>query len=201
MDWGQGDLYGQIVSGYPDARKAYIIPAVHIFEEIAELLGPVRLSTALSRPTTTGVAENPLIEKISPSQIRHQKTAGNKTRSLSGSGLVESASRTSSSIGSFTSTLSNTNIVLGEDLVDSCPPLNATELLCSLQTSEGQIIRPKIFGRIDKGFFMADNDWTCYRRNYFEVTCSYTFLPTLPPGAIYISQGDHKTAQVYCFAM
>lgn len=34
-----------------------------------------------------------------------------------------------------------------------------------------------IDARIDKGFFKSDQDWTCYRRNYFSVACSYTLKP------------------------
>ncbi|KAJ1550465.1 hypothetical protein HK096_006792, partial [Nowakowskiella sp. JEL0078] len=33
-----------------------------------------------------------------------------------------------------------------------------------------------MFPKIDRGFFLADNDWTCYRRNYFQVSCSFTAL-------------------------
>ena len=32
-----------------------------------------------------------------------------------------------------------------------------------------------LMGRVDKGFFMADNEWTCYRRNYFQVSGSFGF--------------------------
>lgn len=28
--------------------------------------------------------------------------------------------------------------------------------------------------RIDRGFFLADNDWTCYRRNYFQLSTAFT---------------------------
>jgi hypothetical protein len=28
-------------------------------------------------------------------------------------------------------------------------------------------------GKVDKGFFLADNDWTCYRRNYFQVSGTF----------------------------
>lgn len=49
---------------------------------------------------------------------------------------------------------------------------------------------------------MADNDWTCYRRNYFSLSCSYTLQPTIPKGAIYLV-GKHggSGAQVHNFAM
>ncbi|KAI8369620.1 uncharacterized protein BYT42DRAFT_116380 [Radiomyces spectabilis] len=28
-------------------------------------------------------------------------------------------------------------------------------------------------GKIEKGFFLADDDWTCYRRNYFQISTSF----------------------------
>ncbi|TVY23955.1 Meiosis-specific transcription factor [Lachnellula hyalina] len=83
----------------------------------------------------------------------------------------------------------------------ACPPLNATELIYEIQTGDGQNLRPEIFGRIDKGFFQADGDWTCYRRNYFSLNCSYTLQPALPTGTIFLAQNGHKGYQVYSFAM
>ncbi|KAF9359912.1 hypothetical protein BGX34_008070 [Mortierella sp. NVP85] len=32
----------------------------------------------------------------------------------------------------------------------------------------------KISSRIDRGFFLAANDWTCYRRNYFQISASFS---------------------------
>ncbi|KAE8450467.1 hypothetical protein EG329_006197 [Mollisiaceae sp. DMI_Dod_QoI] len=83
----------------------------------------------------------------------------------------------------------------------ACPPLFPTEIIYTLQTSDGQIIKPEIFGRIDKGFFMADNDWTCYRRNYFSLNCSYTLTPTIPNGSMYLVQHGGSGPQVHNFAM
>lgn len=82
------------------------------------------------------------------------------------------------------------------------PPLNPTELLCqNIQTLEGQQIRPEIIGKIDKGFFLAENDWTCYRRNYFQISCSYTLHPSVPTGtAMNIIQGG-QTMQIHALAM
>jgi meiosis-specific transcription factor NDT80 len=84
----------------------------------------------------------------------------------------------------------------------ACPPLFPTEVHHQLQTSEGQLIKPEIFGKIDKGFFMADNDWTCYRRNYFSLNCSYTLQPTIPNSGMYLVQ-QHGGAgpQIQGFAM
>ena len=79
--------------------------------------------------------------------------------------------------------ISNMDSPLGRN---PCPPLHPTEVLYSLQASDGQIIRPEIFARIDKGFFIAENDWTCYRRNYFSVNCSFSFHPAIPNSNIHL---------------
>ncbi|KAG0164087.1 meiosis-specific transcription factor ndt80 [Apophysomyces sp. BC1034] len=32
----------------------------------------------------------------------------------------------------------------------------------------------RIQSKVDRGFFLADNDWTCYRRNYFQVSSAFS---------------------------
>ena len=81
------------------------------------------------------------------------------------------------------------------------PPLHPTEIIYQVQTADGQIIRPEIFGKIDKGFFMADNDWTCYRRNYFSLNCSYTLHPVITSGAVHLVQPGGSHPQVFDFAI
>ncbi|KAJ3213176.1 hypothetical protein HDU67_003191, partial [Dinochytrium kinnereticum] len=44
--------------------------------------------------------------------------------------------------------------------------------LWSLDRSRNYTLR--IYPKIDRGFFLADNDWTCYRRNYFQVSATFT---------------------------
>ena len=47
------------------------------------------------------------------------------------------------------------------------------ELVCN-----GQPLATNIEAKIEKGFFLSsDNSWTCYRRNYFTVQCSFTLTP------------------------
>lgn len=41
--------------------------------------------------------------------------------------------------------------------------------------------------RMDRGFFMAENDWTCYRRNYFQVSSAFALYG---PNRYYIEQGS-----------
>ena len=82
----------------------------------------------------------------------------------------------------------------------SGPPLQPTELLCTLQSSDGQAVRPDIHGKIDKGFFMADNDWTCYRRNYFQLSCSYSLNPMVAPATLHLVQSG-SSQQIHGFSM
>ncbi|KAL1925463.1 uncharacterized protein VTP21DRAFT_346 [Calcarisporiella thermophila] len=51
--------------------------------------------------------------------------------------------------------------------------------LYSMDRTNGYKVR--IFSKVDKGFFLADNDWTCYRRNYFQVSNAFTVQGTNHP--------------------
>ena len=53
------------------------------------------------------------------------------------------------------------------------PPFEPTKTFYSLVDERGSAVNFDIDAKIDKGFFRADQDWTCYRRNYFSVACSY----------------------------
>ncbi|KAK5660471.1 hypothetical protein OQA88_13018 [Cercophora sp. LCS_1] len=66
-------------------------------------------------------------------------------------------------------------------------------------------IKADINGIIDKGFFLADSEWTCYRRNYFSCVCSYT-ISAAPPGypaagMQFLRSGDSSPYSVFGFAM
>lgn len=107
---------------------------------------------------------------------------------------LRSAPLSPSSSGGFA-----TPVSMEHSQIEGSPPLNPTEQLHQLQTQNGEMVRPEIFGKIDKGFFLADNDWTCYRRNYFSLNCSFTLHPhTNVP--IHLIQG-HGSAQIYGWAL
>ncbi|KAI8367421.1 hypothetical protein EDC96DRAFT_461870 [Choanephora cucurbitarum] len=38
------------------------------------------------------------------------------------------------------------------------------------------LLNIRIQAKMDRGFFLADNDWTCYRRNYFQVSGAFSVL-------------------------
>jgi meiosis-specific transcription factor NDT80 len=63
-------------------------------------------------------------------------------------------------------------------------------------------IKIDIHGIIDKGFFLSDNEWTCYRRNYFSCICSFSLSPHYPSMSTqYVPNGSTTSYHVYGFAM
>ncbi|ORZ19756.1 hypothetical protein BCR42DRAFT_410453 [Absidia repens] len=41
-------------------------------------------------------------------------------------------------------------------------------------TDKSSVLDVRIQSKVDRGFFLADNDWTCYRRNYFQISSSFS---------------------------
>ncbi|ORY91355.1 hypothetical protein BCR43DRAFT_105367 [Syncephalastrum racemosum] len=42
------------------------------------------------------------------------------------------------------------------------------------------LLAVRIQSKFDRGFFLADNDWTCYRRNYFQISSAF-IIPGMSP--------------------
>lgn len=64
-------------------------------------------------------------------------------------------------------------------------------------------VKPEISGTIDKGFFLAEGEWTCYRRNYFSCICSFNLPPSAHPQASlhFTPSGSSQSYQVAGWAM
>lgn len=62
---------------------------------------------------------------------------------------------------------------------NTVPPFVKTRAIQSITDKKGQSVQVEVQAKIDKGFFQTDpeQDWTCYRRNYFSVACSYSLKP------------------------
>ncbi|GAP87277.2 putative meiosis-specific protein NDT80 [Rosellinia necatrix] len=78
------------------------------------------------------------------------------------------------------------------------------QLVYSDVTSPGSSTHAKIDIQavIDKGFFLSDGEWTCYRRNYFSCVCSFSLTPNFPNATLqYIPTGSATSYQVFGFAM
>ncbi|KAJ4389932.1 hypothetical protein N0V93_007405 [Gnomoniopsis smithogilvyi] len=85
------------------------------------------------------------------------------------------------------------------------PPLQEMRMHGTLSYSDapGSHIKPEINGTIDKGFFLADNEWTCYRRNYFSCICSFHIPSSTHPQATlqFTPSGSSQSYQVAGWAM
>lgn len=65
------------------------------------------------------------------------------------------------------------------------PPFHDTVVSCQI-IANNQSVKPEIISKIHKGFFQVDDKWTCYRRNYFSVTCGFTFRPYTQAGTYFV---------------
>ncbi|MCJ1253792.1 hypothetical protein MMC24_001606 [Lignoscripta atroalba] len=97
---------------------------------------------------------------------------------------VESSLQPISTSSSSEYSLPNTSMQLDNSThfalsSQSVPPFEQTKTVYSLMNAKSVPVQPEIHAKIDKGFFKADQDWTCYRRNYFSVACSYTLKPSI----------------------
>lgn len=64
-------------------------------------------------------------------------------------------------------------------------------------TCEGQSVTPEIHAKVEKGFFLStvDQKWTCYRRNYFSVQCSFELHPNINNGRMYLKKSNSSTSE------
>ncbi|KAJ4294847.1 hypothetical protein N0V88_005084 [Collariella sp. IMI 366227] len=86
----------------------------------------------------------------------------------------------------------------------SIPPLGNLAMHGHISYSEapGTSVKLDINGVIDKGFFIADGEWTCYRRNYFSCVCSFSLTPVVNNTQIhFVPTGSTQVYNVYGFAM
>lgn len=85
------------------------------------------------------------------------------------------------------------------------PPLQGMSMHGVLYYSDApnNQVKPEINGTIDKGFFLADNEWTCYRRNYFSCICSFHMPSASHPQATlhFTPSGSSQAYQVAGWAM
>lgn len=84
------------------------------------------------------------------------------------------------------------------------PPVHHGQLVYCDTTTAGAStpVKIDIHGHIDKGFFLSEGEWTCYRRNYFSCVCSYSLTPYYTNATMqYIPNGTASPYTVLGFAM
>ncbi|KAI8980988.1 hypothetical protein BDB01DRAFT_836344 [Pilobolus umbonatus] len=58
---------------------------------------------------------------------------------------------------------------------DTSPYFSASKPLDNLFSSDkSTVLSVRIQSKMDRGFFLTENDWTCYRRNYFQVSSVFS---------------------------
>ena len=80
------------------------------------------------------------------------------------------------------------------------PPLGGIATSGSLQYVDGgngTPVKIDINGTIDKGFFLSEGEWTCYRRNYFSCVCSYSLSPHYPNTSLQYIPSSASPGQMY----
>ncbi|KAL2834281.1 p53-like transcription factor [Aspergillus cavernicola] len=85
-------------------------------------------------------------------------------------------------------------------LMADAPPFAETHPVHSV-VSGNQIVRPDIGAKIHKGFFQVDDKWTCYRRNYFSISCSFSFHPSVPVHGPFHLKYEGRNTRIHQFSM
>ncbi|KAF7921481.1 uncharacterized protein EAE97_011270 [Botrytis byssoidea] len=196
----QSTLNGPTYSG---GSNSYFSPSSSLFSmpDLKPRLNSIHSSPGMAPPSRSPALPHPQspisTRDLYASATPHLRRTDGISRSPSTSGTVRGVPLSPSNSG-FASPANMEGSQLGGPLT---PPLNPTEVILTLQAADGQIITPEIFGKIDKGFFMAENDWTCYRRNYFSLSCSFTLQPIVPGANVYLLLSGGMRPQVQQFAM
>ncbi|KAL5343910.1 hypothetical protein BJX70DRAFT_352085 [Aspergillus crustosus] len=89
-----------------------------------------------------------------------------------------------------------------QPMIDA-PPFYETISLHTVTSvaSGNQNVRPEIGAKIHKGFFQVDDKWTCYRRNYFSISCSFSFNNPSITGPPYCLRYNNQNERIHQFSM
>ncbi|KAL8717884.1 MAG: hypothetical protein Q9225_004923 [Loekoesia sp. 1 TL-2023] len=148
---------GNHSSGSPSTSKGYADPASHIPRYGYD-------SHALS-----GFATNASLSSVLSGPRSISSSYNTMSSSASHSAYGPSNASQGAEASTHFPTLTSQN---------SVPPFQPTRMFAhTVVAANGTALQVDIQTKIDKGFFKADQDWTCYRRNYFSVACSYTLKP------------------------
>jgi meiosis-specific transcription factor NDT80 len=81
------------------------------------------------------------------------------------------------------------------------PPFEDTKVIREVMNQRGQSTTPEIQASIPKGFFEVEGKWTCYRRNYFPVSCSFSTKQQDPESHYYLQRDGQQPAHIIQFAV
>ncbi|OQE42073.1 hypothetical protein PENCOP_c004G04322 [Penicillium coprophilum] len=84
------------------------------------------------------------------------------------------------------------------------PPFDDTTILHTVVAEFGgqyQTVKPDVQAKMGRGPFPAEGKWTCYRRNYFAVTCGFGLHPWPLTAPLYIRYPDQTLEPIRGFSM
>lgn len=84
------------------------------------------------------------------------------------------------------------------------PPFDDTTFIETIVADFGgqyQTLKPEVQAKMGRGFFPSDGKWTCYRRNYFSVTCGFGLHPWPHTVPLYIRYPDQTVELIHGFSM
>ena len=88
----------------------------------------------------------------------------------------------------------------GQSAADA-PPFQDTDILHHPIIANGQTVKPEIQAKIhNKKFLNVDDKWTCYRRNYLAISCSFSLQPW-STGPYHLKFLDQGTELIRNFSM
>lgn len=81
------------------------------------------------------------------------------------------------------------------------PGFEDTQVKEKVFNTAGATVQLEICASIQKGFFEVDSKWTCYRRNYFTVSCSFQISPH-QAGPFYLTHhGQNKRIEGWAMSI
>ena len=81
------------------------------------------------------------------------------------------------------------------------PTFDETRIMRPVYSSSRQQFMPDIQAKIHKGFFQVDQKWTCYRRNYFSVSCSFSLGPIQGNTPLYLQHSSNQLEAIQTFSV
>ncbi|KAL4799876.1 hypothetical protein BDV19DRAFT_353951 [Aspergillus venezuelensis] len=84
--------------------------------------------------------------------------------------------------------------------VSVAPPFHQTTNSYSIVWGN-QLLQPSIEAKIYKGFFLVNDKWTCYRRHYFSILCSFYLHPSASVHGPFFLKADNQVKRIHRFSM
>ncbi|KAJ5112402.1 p53-like transcription factor DNA-binding [Penicillium argentinense] len=182
------------------------------FRRVPPLQPPAGMSIAMQTPTHAVSSIPGLMGRTNAYSSAYSLHRG-LGLPLAGVNEVSRAHQYSSTPRALDGVLDRSHAVFQPPMVEStqrspnqteATPFRETTILETVVAEFGgtqQIVKPEVEAKIGKGPFYADGKWTCYRRNYFSVNCSFSLHPWPSTVPLFIRHSDQTLEPIRGFRM